>query len=470
MSRKPKSKSQESDLLTKAKKIHFIGIGGAGMSGIAKVLLNRGYEVSGSDLKQSQNTRALENEGARINIGHDAKNVEGAEVLVYSTAIPKQNPELKYAEENSVPMIPRGEMLSHLAENKTTIAVAGTHGKTTTTSMIALALDKSKLLPTFLIGGELNDIGSNAKYGEGDYFIAEVDESDGSFLHIKPDFAVITSIESEHLDYYKTFDEIKVAFRKFIRSISPQGWVIAYGDYPIIKGLIAEEQRNYITYGLDNANTYVAKDIELSRFGSVFTVLKEDNELGKVRLKVPGNHNVLNAMATIATTLQLGIDFEKVSLFLSEFSGVKRRYQLLGSAAEITLVDDYAHHPTEVEATLKTARSGEWERIICIFQPHRFSRTWSLGRDFKDSFKLADRVILTDVYAAGEEPIPGVSGKLIVDAILEANPRSVITYLPKKSKVTEYLTQISQRGDLVLTMGAGDIWTIGEEFLESLAD
>ncbi|MEW6189027.1 MAG: UDP-N-acetylmuramate--L-alanine ligase [Actinomycetota bacterium] len=451
-----------------AKRIHFIGIGGAGMSAIAKVLLEIGYQISGSDLKESRNTLRLSNLGAKVNIGHHPSNVEGADMVVVSSAIPSNNCELRYACENGIPVLRRAEMLAKLSEDKIAIAVAGTHGKTTTTSMISMVFQKNHLDPTFLIGGELNDIGSNAKYGKGDFVVAEADESDGSLLYLKPEIIVLTNIEPDHLDYYQTFDRIQEVFLKFITGLPEEGYGVVCGDHPNVQKLLERTDHKCITYGLREGNDFYVSDIELEKFSSSFQVYKADKKLGKVSLHIPGIHNIYNAMATIALSMSIGLSFEAISDVLSQFKGVQRRYQLVGSQNGITLIDDYAHLPTEVKVTLETAREGDWSRIICLFQPHRFSRTKFLSREFADAFEDADLVILTDVYGAGEEPIPGVSGKLILEAVLQSDPKSQVAYLPTKSEAKRFLASIVEDGDLVLTMGAGDIWIVGQELLESL--
>ncbi len=450
------------------KGIHFIGIGGAGMSAIAKVLLEIGYQISGSDLKESRNTLRLSNLGAKISIGHHPSNVEGANMVVVSSAIPPNNCELKYACKNGIPVLRRAEMLAKLSENKIAIAVSGTHGKTTTTSMISMVLQKNHLDPTFLIGGELNDIGSNAKYGKGDFFIAEADESDGSLLYLKPKIIVLTNIEPDHLDYYRTFDRIQEVFLKFIGSLPEEGYGVVCGDHPNVQRLLERTDRRCITYGLKEENDFCVKDIRLEKFSSSFEVYQANKKLGETSLHIPGIHNIYNAMATIALGMSIGLRFETISDVLGQFKGVQRRYQVVGSYNGVTLIDDYAHLPTEVKVTLETAREGNWSRIICLFQPHRFSRTKFLSREFAGVFDDADLVILTDVYGAGEEPIPGVSGKLILEAVLQNNPKSQVAYLPTKSEAKRFLTSIVESGDLVLTMGAGDIWTVGQELLESL--
>ncbi|MBE0447700.1 MAG: UDP-N-acetylmuramate--L-alanine ligase [Actinobacteria bacterium] len=455
--------------------IHFIGIGGAGMSGIAKVLLEMGYRVSGSDLKDSRYTHALKERGAVVTIGHVEENLEEPDTVVVSSAIPKSNPEVKAAKARSIPIVRRAEMLAWLGRNMRSIAVAGTHGKTTTTSMISFAFEKSKLDPTFLIGGELNDIGSNAKHGNGEFFITEADESDGSLLYLKPEVIVVTNIEADHLDYYDSLQEIEDIFLTFVASLPENGFVVACADNPGVARLMKRSDKKFVTYGIESreagkagSHDFTARNVKQQKFGSVYDLYHMDRYIATVSLNVLGIHNVCNSLATIALSAELGLNLDEILSALSKFSGVKRRFQLVGKTPEVTLIDDYAHHPTEVMATLSAARNGDWERLICIFQPHRYSRTKFLGKEFGMAFKDADIVVLTDVYAAGEEPIPGVTGKVIVDAVLAENPRKRVVYLPKKGEISKFLLETVREGDLVLTMGAGDICAIGEDFLSML--
>lgn len=452
--------------------VHFIGIGGAGMSGIAKVLLEMGYKVSGSDLKESRYTAALKDKGADIYIGHSGGNIKDPDVVVVSSAIPKSNPEVKAAKDNDVPIIRRAEMLAWLGRSKRSIAVAGTHGKTTTTSMIALAFEKAQQDSTFLIGGELNDIGSNAKCGSGEFFITEADESDGSLLYLQPEVIVITNIEADHLDYYDSLQSIEDIFLTFVSSLPDQGFAVVCANNPGIERLMKRSDKKFITYGIevdvdeDRGNyDFTGRNIKLHTSGSTFDVYHLDDYVATVKLNVPGIHNISNSLAAIALGLSLDLNKDVIVDALGQFSGVKRRFQLIGRTPEFTLIDDYAHHPTEVSATLSAARSGDWQRLICVFQPHRYSRTKFLGKDFGPAFDDADIVVLTDVYAAGEEPMPGVTGKVIVDAVLAKNPRKNVVYLPKKAEIPKFLVETVREGDLVLTMGAGDISAVGEDFL-----
>lgn len=440
------------------------------MSAIAKVLLEVGTPVSGSDIKESANIARLREQGAHIVIGHHPRNIAGASTIVVSSAIAKANPEVAAAQEQGIEVLVRAQMLAKLGEGKTMIAVAGTHGKTTTTSMIALVLERTGRRPTFLIGGELNDIGTNAQYGEGELFVAEADESDGSFLHLSPKIAVVTNVEADHLDHYASFAEIEATFEQFLGRLPADGRAIVCGDSPTLRSLAERVGVPTLTYGFDESNDFVATSLTSSDVGNTFEVSEKGRPIGTVSLQVPGRHNVENALATLAVCRSLGIEVSEIARVLSEFSGVKRRFQRIGTCGAVTVVDDYAHHPTEVQATLAAARTGPWRRVVCVFQPHRFSRTRLLGTDFGLAFDDADFVVLTDVYGAGEEPEPGVSGKLLVDAILHRSPYSQVAYIPKRAEIAAFLRGSVRQGDLVITMGAGDVWTVGPELLDAIED
>ena len=457
--------------MDKSMAVHFIGIGGAGMSGIAKVLLEMGFSVTGSDLKASRYTMSLEDFGAGIFIGHKAENIDSPDVVVISSAIPERNVELARARELGIPVLARAEMLAQLARRKVAVAVAGTHGKTTTTSMISYILQHSDDDPTYLIGGELNDIGSNARYGRGKHCVIEADESDGSLVHLKPQVVVITNIDADHLDHYGSFEAIETLFSDWISELPGDGLAIVLGDGSNVQALAGETGKPIVTFGLGDENDFYAREIIFDAFDSRFQVYSaKDGLLGELILKVPGTHNVLNALAATAFCLTAGIEFNQVAAALINFTGVKRRFQLVGKRQDIVVIDDYAHHPTEVRATLRAAKSGGWKRVVCVFQPHRYSRTKFLHHEFGLAFAEADLTVMTDIYSAGEEPMPGVSGKLLVDAILEASPQKSVIYLPKKMDIGDYLMSVVRDGDLVLTMGAGDIWMVGDELLNHLVD
>ncbi len=456
--------------LNQVKRWHFVGIGGAGMSAIARLLLELGYEVSGSDLKESRFTRCLEELGAQVQIGHSPENLSQAEAVVYSSAIPQGNVEMKEAKSRGLPFLSRAQMLALLSRDKKTVAVSGTHGKTTTTSMVATVLEKGGLEPSYVIGGDLNEVGTNAKAGKGDYFVVEADESDGSFLQLNPFVGIVTNVEAEHLDYYGTYEKVKEGFRNFAEKVSEKGFVVACADQPEAVE-VASSSNRVITYGFKEKVDWQGLNVKLDKFSSKFQVDQKGRKLNKdFHLSVPGLHNVQNALAAIAVGIELGIPIDEIAEALASFKGVARRFQLKGELGDVTLVDDYAHHPSEVVATLESARSGDWPRIVCVFQPHRYTRTKFLGRDFGSCFQQADWLILTEVYPAGEEPIPGVSGKLVLDAVLESTPHSRVAFLPTLSEVKDFLLSLVRKGDLVLTLGAGDVTFLGDELLRSLKE
>ena len=438
-------------------RIHFVGIGGAGMSAIAVVLLTKGIDVSGSDLKESRNTMRLQQMGARIFIGHRAENVEGADILVVSSAIPERNRELKRARELGLEVLPRAAMLNRLMQDGKGVAVAGTHGKTTTTSMAAMIMREAGLDPTYIVGGELNDVGSNAHAGVGEYVVAEADESDGSFLLLRPWAAVVTNIEEDHLDFFRDGDEVRDYFGRFVSLVPHEGIVVIAGDDPGSVSLRGRSGAREVTFGENEGNDYRFAAARLFSGGSSFEVHVDGKRLGEMRLRIPGQHNIKNAMAALALTHSIGVDFETAARALASFRGVQRRYQLIDEVAGVRLIDDYAHHPSEVRTTLKAASLEEAGRIVCMFQPHRYSRTAALWEDFGRSLLPADVIILTDVYAAGEDPLPGVNGKLIVNALLDEDPGKQVIYIPQRALLGRAAARFIRSGDLVLTMGAGDI-------------
>ena len=447
-------------------RVHFIGIGGAGMSAIAKVLLERGVEVSGSDLKRSTVAIQLEAMGAFVSVGHDAAHVEGAGVVVASTAIRASNPELVAAHERQIRVLSRGEALAEVLSGGRSIIVAGTHGKTTTTSMIVSVLIEAGLDPTYLIGAGLNDSGTNARSGSGDLVVAESDESDGSFLLLRPSIAVVTNVEQDHVDHWASMAELRDAFRSFMYSTVEDGALIVPCGDPELTGVAAGSGRRTICFGSDGA-VDAAETAFLD--GRTSFVLVAGTEKVPVTLKVPGEHNVSNALAAAAACLEAGVSLEEIARGLARYAGVERRFQLRGRVAGVTIIDDYAHHPTEVKATLAAARSGGWDRVVAVFQPHRYSRTAAFAQAFGSSFSDADRVVVTDVYGAGEEPVPGVTGKLISDAVCASSPGRPVAYLPHRAELVSYLKGSVRSGDAVLTMGAGDVTSLGEELMLELA-
>lgn len=449
---------------------HFIGVGGAGVSGLARVLHDRGYVVTGSDLKASRYAMALQEAGVAIAIGHRTENLGDPEVVVVSSAIPESNPELAEARRRGIPVWPRAKMLAHLAGDDVTLTVAGTHGKTTTSSMLAMVLDAIGEDPTFLIGGELNDMGANARCGRGGYYVVEADESDGSFLYMNPHVSIITNMEADHLDHYGSFEAIVETFAEFIGKTDPSGVIVACADDQGLTALVRERaSARVLTYGHAETADVRCHSMEQNGMGHRFVVSFPDGVSVKVAVQVPGRHMVANATGVLATVWALQLDVAGAALALSRFSGVRRRFDRVGQIAGVTVVDDYAHHPTEVKATLAGAREAGYGRIWVVFQPHRYSRTEALGEAFGGAFEDADQVVLMDVYSAGEAPIPGVSGKTVLDALLLANARAQAAYFPHRADIEAYVASRVQSGDLVMTMGAGDVTTIGPEIVRALA-
>ncbi len=447
---------------------HFIGVGGAGMSGLALVLHQRGLRVTGSELKESRYSKALERAGMPVRIGHDAANLGDPEVVVVSSAIPERNPELAAARERGIEVWPRARMLAHLAGDRSTVAVAGTHGKTSTSSMIATMLYGMGLDPTFLIGGEIDGVGTNAAHGGGEHYVVEADESDGSFVFLEPSIAVVTNIEADHMDHYSSIEEIEDTFASFISRTLPGGRVVVCGDDPRLLSVVARTDRDVVTYGAGEGCDVRFSAVARSGVGSTFEVSFPDGAQASCRIHVPGIHMVSNACAALAAAWALGLDAKAAAAALGGFTGVRRRFDLVAEIDGVTIVDDYAHHPTEVAATLKAARDLGFERIWALFQPHRYSRTQAFAREFGASLEHADRAVLMDVYTAGETPIPGVSGKTVLDALLETRPRARAAYLPHRTDVVPYLADRVSSGDLVMTMGAGDVTTVGPELAGEL--
>lgn len=441
------------------------------MSSLAHVFLELGYPVSGSDIKESANTRSLTEAGATVFIGHAAANLSEADTIIVSSAIRNDNPELVAARERGLAVIQRAQLLARLMEVKRGIAIAGTHGKTTTTSMAAVMMETAGLKPTYLIGGELNDIGSGAKYGEGEYVVAEADESDASLLNLRPEIAIVTNLEADHLDFYESLDDIKNVFIEFLNRIPNDGLAIVCIDSPALVEILPKIKCPIMTYSFidEKADLYGA-GLVCGSNGCLFDVWQNGEKLGRTAIEQPGAHNAANALSVIALGMRLGLSFAAASDGVSAFTGVRRRFQIKGRVGDITVVDDYAHHPSEVAATLRAAKSGDWRKVVSVFQPHRYSRTSFLCEDFGLAFGDSDTVIVTDVYGAGEEPLPGVDGKLIVDSILENEPYKDVAYFPKKSDISDYVAGRLGKGDIFLTMGAGDIWALGEEVLEELRD
>jgi UDP-N-acetylmuramate--alanine ligase len=448
--------------------LHFTGIGGIGMSGIAEVLLNLGYEISGSDVKLSAITERLAGMGAKVYEGHEASNVGGARALVVSSAVDEQNPEVQEARRMQIPVIPRGELLAELMRLKYGIAVAGSHGKTTTTSMTATILNYAGLDPTVVVGGRVGTMGgSNARVGRSDFLVVESDESDGSFLKLAPIVAVVTNIDREHLDHYPSLDVIRAAFIEFVNKVPFYGAVIVCLDDPNVQGILPEIRRRTITYGTTSQADIEAMDIGCGHFASDFRLRYRATDLGRFHLAIPGRHNVLNAMAAVAVAMELEVKPDTIREALATFSGVDRRFQVRGKEKGITVVDDYGHHPTEIRATLDGARQCGFRRVHVLFQPHRYTRTFHLMDEFARSFHQADNLFVMDIYAASEKPIEGVTAETLVERIRQFGHRGV-EYAGTIDRGVDSLLNVARDGDLVLTLGAGSVWQAGEKVLARL--
>lgn len=454
-------------LFKKVRDIHFVGIGGVGMSGIAEILLSLGFRVSGSDLMGSPTTARLEELGARVWIGHDREHLEKADVVVFSSAVAEDNPELVAARERLIPVIPRAEMLAELMRMQTSIAVAGMHGKTTTTSMIAWILSRAGLDPTVIIGGKLDTLGGGARLGQGDLLVAEADESDRSFLKLYPSIALITNMDLEHMDCYSSLEEIRETFLEFINRLPFYGYAIICLDDPEVQKIIPFIRKRFVTYGL-SSQAFIRGHKPLFDGGtSRFEVYRDDNRLGEVRLPMPGLHNVLDALAAVAAADIFGIPFEETSGALDSFPGVQRRFTVRGRAAGITVIDDYGHHPTEIRAVLQAARQIAPARIAVLFQPHRYTRTQALFDEFLTAFLDADLLYLMDIYPASEQPIEGVTGKALYEGIRSRGHKTV-RFLPDKESVPREVVRDLEAGDLLITLGAGDVTHMGPRVLEEL--
>jgi len=450
--------------LERPHRIHLVGIGGAGMSAIATVLAARGQSLSGSDLRDSATLERLRASGIRVVVGHHRDNLEDAEIVGISSAVPDSNEEVLEARRRNIAVYRRAELLVALARGKRTVAVGGTHGKTTTSSMLALILSEAGLSPSFVIGGDLNEIGTNAAAGDGEYFVIEADESDGTFLLLAPTLAIVTNVEPDHLDHYGSFEALQAAFGRFTSSAT-LGCIVCADD-PIASLLPAEAK---LSYGFAPEATYRIGDLHCSRSAVSFTLSRSSELLGHFELPVPGALNALNAAAATVAALQLGAHLDAAQRALARFGGVARRYEFRGSRRGVTFIDDYAHLPGEVAPTLAAARSGGFSRIVCVFQPHRYSRVAALWREFADCFSDADILVVTEIYGAGEQPRPGVSGLLIADAVTSAHPVKEVIYLATREELVAYLEAVLVAGDLCLTLGAGDLTTLADEiFREDL--
>lgn len=447
-------------------RVHMVGIGGAGMNGVARLLLARGIGVSGSDLKDSRGLAGLRAHGAQIFVGHRAEQVGSPDAVVISTAVPETNPELVSARARGLPVFARAQVLAALADGKQLFAISGTHGKTTTTSMLAVIFERAGLDPTFVIGGDLNESGSGARPGGGGVFVAEADESDGSFLLLAADVAVVTNVEEDHLDFYSGREEIIDAFATFFASA---GQIVANGDDAGVRAGLERAGRVAETYGTGPDNDAVLSVVEESRLETRGSLALGEESV-EIALRVPGVHNLLNASAALLAARHGGMEPAAAAEALASYSGVRRRFEYRGAGRGAQFYDDYAHHPTEISATISAARQDGHERLVAVFQPHRYTRTQALWRALGESLAGADVVVVTDVYAAGEEPIPGVSGKLLVDALGEADARKRMVYLPRRADVVRFLATETKPGDLVLTLGAGDITMVADETLDRIGE
>src|SRR5215469_7145371 len=461
-------------MFAKIQRVHFVGIGGIGMSGIAEVLLNLGYKVSGSDLKSSAVTQRLTALGATTFEGHAAENMRGAEVVVTSSAVSPENPEVVEARKLHVPVIQRAEMLAELMRLKYGIAVAGMHGKTTTTSMVAAVLAQAGLDPTVVVGGRVGAMGSNARLGKSQYLVAEADESDRSFLKLSPILAVVTNIDREHMDCYRNMRDVKKTFLDFIDRVPFYGMLVACNDDPILHRLLPQVQRRTVTYGTKRGSDFLIKSEETKREGSAdsrpysrFRITYQQKDLGEFTLHVPGAHNVLNATAAIAVGLGLDVPIDYIRVALDQFRGVDRRFQLRGRVAGISIIDDYGHHPTEIKATLAAARQCGFRKIHVIFQPHRYTRTRDLMEEFTTAFADADSVFVLDIYAASEKPMEGVTGEVLAQRIREKSGKPV-EYAKSATGAIEAAISAAQEGDMILTLGAGSVSQLGTILVEGL--
>ena len=453
----------------RVKHVHFVGIGGAGMSGIAEVLLNLNYVVSGSDLRRTDVTERLTSLGALVHYGHDAGNIEGADVVVTSTAVSRTNPEVLAARERFIPVIPRVEMLAELMRMKYSVAVGGTHGKTTTTSLISAVLSVGGLDPTVVVGGKISSMGSGARLGASEYMVAEADESDGSFLKLSPTLAVVTTVDEEHLDYYSGLDEIKSAFTRFANSVPFYGCSIVCLDQPNIQSILGDVGRRVITYGLASQADVQAVGVEAAGEKTAFTIVAGGEELGRLSITMPGLHNIYNSVAAVAVGLELGVSFGDISKALGSFEGIARRFDIRGEASDVLVLDDYGHHPVEIRTTLSAAAARWNRRLIVLFQPHRYTRTQKLLEEFGRSFYDATVLFVAGIYAASEEPIEGVSGANIVDVARRHGHRDA-DYVEDLGALYERAMAVIRPGDVVVTLGAGDIYKVGERILASLRE
>lgn len=450
--------------LSTPRHVHVVGIGGAGMSAIATVLARMGHRVQGSDLKDSAGLERLRALGVSVRIGHDADHLRDAEALAISTAVADSNPEVRAARDRGLPVLSRAEVLAAICGTRRTVAVAGTHGKTTTSSMVTLALREGGLAPSAIIGGDVNEIGSGAIWSDGNLLVVEADESDGTFLHLRPAVLVVTNVEPDHLDHYGSVDALHDAFAAAMGHASE--FVLVCADDPVARGLGLAVGAN--SYGTDETATYRIVDLVGARSGSTFSIVHDGKRLGQVSLPVPGAHNARNAAAAVAVACELGAGFSSAAAALGRFGGVARRFEFRGEARGVTFIDDYAHLPSEVRAALQAAGDGKWERVVCVFQPHRYTRTAAVWQDFAGAFSGADVLVLTDIYPAGEQPLPGVTGRLVLEAVLAHDPEAQVRWAPRREDLESLLTDLLRPGDLCLTLGAGDLTSLPTVLRERL--
>ncbi len=455
-------------MLKNIQHIHFVGIGGSGMNGIAEVLINLGYKVSGSDLKQTEVTERLASLGGKIFIGHKPEQVGNAHVVVTSSAVLPDNPEVVQAKRLKIPVIPRAEMLAELMRLKYAVTIAGTHGKTVTTSLVSMVLAEGGLDPTVVIGGRLKNIGSSAKMGKGEFIVAEADESDGSFLKLTPTIALLRNIDDDHLDYYKTLDNIKNTFVQFVNKVPFYGSIILCGEDENIKSIIPRITRKYYTYGRGKNYDFYTENIVYEEMHTEFDLCFSGKNLGRLKLHFPGAHNVLNSLGAAAVGIELGVGFEKIRKAFLDFTGVSRRLEVKARKKDIVFIDDYGHHPTEIRVTLETIKSIWPERrLLVIFQPHRYTRTRDLAKKFGPSFNSVSRIWFTDIYSAGEKPIPGISSSLILESFPAEKRETVTLILDRKAIIKEVVKSLRPQ-DVLVTLGAGDVYKIGEEILNKI--
>jgi UDP-N-acetylmuramate--alanine ligase len=455
--------------LSRPLRIHVVGIGGAGMSAIASVLAAMGHRVTGSDLRASAGLDRLAALGVEVHVGHDARQVGDADCVAISTAIPERNPEVRAARDRGIPVLRRAEILAAIAAQRRTVAVAGTHGKTTTSSMLALVLVEAGLQPSFIIGGDVNEIGSGAMWGSGELFVVEADESDGTFVELGAEAIVVTNIEPDHLEHYGGFGPLRDAFEAFaVAARGPRVFCIDDRESAALAMRLRERGVEVVTYGIDPGADHRMVDIRTARTGTALRVARDGAEPIDLELPVPGLHNARNAVGAMVMGLELGATADAARIALARYGGVARRFEFRGETAGVTFVDDYAHLPTEIAAAIAAARAGDWSRIVCVFQPHRYSRTESLWSTFADAFEGADVIAITDVYPSGERPRPGVTGKLVVNAVLDAHPWHRVAYLPHRADLLAYLRTELRSGDLCLTLGAGDLTSLPDEVQQLL--